>query len=299
MSYLTQLYDPLRTIGQRVAKLQASLASAERTFDLLDETPEVTEQPNARALDRAAGAIAFEEVGFSYAGGDLVLRDLTFEVPAGNRVGLAGRTGSGKSTLVGLLPRFFDPEAGGVRLDGTDLRAYRIEDLRRQFSIVLQEPVLFRTSLAENIGYGRPGASRKAIEKAARAAEVHRVIANLPEGYDTVVGERGMQLSGGERQRVALARAFLKDAPLLILDEPTSAVDVETERGILDAIDRLMAGRTVFMITHRLETLRGCDQLLVLENGRLVAQTDRVADFLDDGELESILGTPTGSMTAA
>src|SRR5207302_4077013 len=188
------------------------------------------------------------EVCFAYDGERAVLRDVTFEVEPGARVAIVGTTGAGKTTLVSLLTRFYDPTAGAILLDDVDLRDYRLADLRDQFAIVLQEPVLFSTSIGENIAYGRPGASDLDIMRAAKAAGAHDFIASLPHGYATPVGERGIQLSGGERQRVALARAFLKDAPLLILDEPTSSVDMKTETAILEAMDRLMQGRTSFLI---------------------------------------------------
>jgi ATP-binding cassette subfamily B protein len=184
-------------------------------------------------------------------------------------VGVIGRTGAGKTTLLRLLARFYDPSSGSIRLDGIDLRDYRVADLRNQFSPVLQESVLFSTSVAENIAYARPGASEAEIVRAARAAHAHEFIAELPEGYATRVGERGMRLSGGERQRIALARAFLKDAPILLLDEPTSSVDLRTEAVIAEAMDHLMCDRTTLMIAHRPGTLRGCDLLLRLEDGRL------------------------------
>ncbi len=202
-----------------------------------------------------------------------MLDDVSFEVSPGARVAVAGMTGAGKTTLVSLLTRFYDPTGGAVLLDGVDLREYRLADLRRQFAIVLQEPVLFSTSIAENIAYGHPGASALEIAAAARAAGAHDFIARLPRAYETPVGERGMQLSGGERQRIALARAFLKDAPLLILDEPTSAVDVKTEAAILEAMDRLMRGRTAFLITHRASALAICDVRFQLEDGRLLEAT--------------------------
>jgi ATP-binding cassette, subfamily B, bacterial len=184
-------------------------------------------------------------------------------------VGIAGRTGAGKTTLMNLLTRFYDPTDGLIRLDGIDLRDYRIADLRAQFAIVLQEPVLFSTTIAENIAYGRPDATYVDIVEAAKAAGIHEFVKSLPERYDSMVGERGMTLSGGERQRVSIARAFLKDAPILILDEPTSSVDLKTEALIIDAIERLMSGRTTFMIAHRLSTLEGCDLRLEVANGRV------------------------------
>ena len=270
MGYLAQLYQPLKTISRKAASLQSYLASAERAFALLDERPDVPERLHARPLVRAAGAVEFQHVSFAYNSDRRVLHDVSFAVPAGARVAIVGTTGAGKTTLVGLLTRFYDPTAGAILLDGMDLRDYRLADLRDQFAIVLQEPVLFSTSIGENIAYGRPGASDLDIVRAAKAAGAHDFIASLPHGYATPVGERGIQLSGGERQRVALARAFLKDAPLLILDEPTSSVDVKTEAVILEAMDRLMQGRTAFLITHRLSALATCDARLQLEQGRLV-----------------------------
>jgi ATP-binding cassette subfamily B protein len=270
MGYLAQLYGPLKTISRKVASLQSHLASAERAFSLLDEAPDVLERPDARPLSRAAGAVVFRNVYFAYDQGHPILQDISFAVPAGTWVGIAGETGAGKSTLMNLLTRFYDPTAGQICLDGVDLRDYKLADLRDQFAIVLQEPVLFSTSIAENIAYARLGASEEEIIQAARAANAHDFIVSLPDGYETQVGERGMRLSGGERQRIALARAFLKDAPVLIMDEPTSSVDMRTEAGIMEAMERLMAGRTSFMIAHRLSTLENCDLLLVLEGGHLI-----------------------------
>jgi ATP-binding cassette subfamily B protein len=280
MSYLGQLYSPLKTLSKKAASLQSHLASAERAFALLDEAPDVAERPDARPLRRAAGAVAFRNVSFAYGPDRPVLRDVSFEVGPGTRLGIVGMTGAGKTTLVNLLTRFYDPTAGQVLLDGVDLRDYRLADLRNQFALVLQEPVLFSTSIAENIAYARPDASEADIVAAAKAANAHDFIARLPHGYQTTVGERGMCLSGGERQRIALARAFLRDAPLLILDEPTSSVDVRTEAGILEALGRLMRGRTVFLITHRPSALRDCDTLLAIEYGRLHSLTTDVATAL-------------------
>jgi len=273
MAYLTQLYEPLKTISKRSATLQSHLVSAERVFAVLDRAPEVVERPNARRLVRAVGAVAFRDVTFAYDGRRPVLRGVSFAVTPGTEVGIVGATGAGKTTLVSLLSRFYDPTAGAILLDGVDLRDYRLADLRDQFSIVLQEPVLFSTSIAENIAYGRPGASERDIVAAAQAARAHDFITHLPHGYESRVGERGMQLSGGERQRIALARAFLKDAPILILDEPTSALDVGTEAGIVEAVERLMRGRTVFLITHRHHLLATCNAWVHLEHGDLVDRT--------------------------
>jgi len=195
---------------------------------------------------------------------------LTFHIPAGARVGIVGATGAGKTTLLNLLMRFYDTSSGTVLLDGMDVREYRIADLRRQFAVVLQEPVLFAASIAENIAYGKPAASDAEIVEAARAAASHEFILNLPDGYETQVGERGSRISGGERQRISLARAFLRDSPILILDEPTSSVDLRTEAAIMAATEKLMSGRTTFMIAHRLNTLKSCDLILVLDQGKLI-----------------------------
>jgi ATP-binding cassette subfamily B protein len=276
MAYLGQLYEPLRTIGRKVASLQNHLASVERAFFLLDQLPEVVERPTARPLTRALGAVNYRDVSFGYRGDHAILHEIRFDVPAGTRVGIAGQTGAGKTTLVSLLARFHDVSSGQILLDGVDLRDYKLNDLRKQFAIVLQEPVLFSTSVAENIGYARPGASQEEIIRAAKLANAHNFIMGLPDGYQTLVGERGMRLSGGERQRVSLARAFLKDAPILILDEPTSAVDIATEAAIMEAMERLMCGRTTFMIAHRLSTLEKCDLQLQLENGCLVDVESKV-----------------------
>jgi len=277
LAYLAQLYGPLSTIGDTVARLQSSLASIRRAFELLDEVPEVVERPRARALKRTTGAIEFRQVAFAYDGQHLILDNVSFAICAGTRLGIAGRTGAGKSTLVSLLTRFYDPSAGQILLDGVDLREYKLADLRHQFAIVLQEAVLFSTSIAENIAYGRPRAPFQDIVVAAKAANAHDFIVDLPHGYDTLVGERGMRLSGGERQRIALARAFLKDAPILILDEPTSSVDMTTEAAIMEAMARLMAGRTTLMIAHRLSTLEICDARLALEQGRIVHAVGHIA----------------------
>jgi len=269
MGYLAQLYEPLQTIGRKAASMQGHLASAERAFALLDEAPDVPDRPDARPLARAAGAVSFRNVSFGYGPDRTVLDGVSFDVPVGAKVGISGTTGAGKTTLVSLLTRFYDPTDGAILLDGVDLREYRLADLRNQFAIVLQEPVLFSTSIAENIAYARPEASSQEIIEAAKAANAHEFIVSLPQGYDTLVGEHGMRLSGGERQRVALARAFLKDAPILILDEPTSSVDMVTEAAIMQAMERLMVGRTTFMIAHRLSTLDSCDVRLELAHGRL------------------------------
>jgi ATP-binding cassette subfamily B protein len=268
-AYVSQLYDPLKAISKKMADLQGALASAERAFSLLDEAPEVEEHPRAKSLNRARGEVRFEDVSFAYDGEHPVLQGVTLQVPAGTRAGIQGRTGAGKSTMMSLLTRFYDVSGGRILVDGVDIREYKLADFREQFGIVLQDAVLFSSSIAENIAYGRSGSSEAQIVDAAKLANAHDFISALPDGYNTLVGERGMRLSGGERQRIALARAFLRDAPILILDEPTSALDVKTEAAILEALERLMHGRTTFVIAHRLGTLDGCDMQLEVRDGTL------------------------------
>jgi ATP-binding cassette subfamily B protein len=268
IAYIAQLYDPLKALGTNSARMQNNLTSVERAFALLDELPEVVERPHAIPVVRASGDIRFEDVSFSYDGMVDVLGPVSFTVPRGSRVGIQGQTGAGKSTIMNLLTRFYDVSQGRILLDGVDVRDYRLADLRNQFSIVLQDSVLFSTTIAENIAYARPGATQHQIIEAATLADAHDFISNMPNGYDTLVGERGMRLSGGERQRIALARAFLKDAPILLLDEPTSSVDGLTELEILGALQRLMRGRTTLMIAHRLSTLDACDIRLEIRDKR-------------------------------
>src|SRR5881398_1824976 len=277
LRYLDKLYEPLKTISKKAAGIQSYLASAERAFALLDEQPEVPERADARPIARAAGRLAFRQVCFAYGPDRPVLHDVSFEIVPGTRLGIVGATGAGKTTLISLLTRFYDPLEGAILLDGVDLRDYKLLDLRRQFAVVLQDAVLFSLSIAENIAYAAPGATREQVVAAAQAANAHEFIERLPQGYDTQVGERGVKLSGGQRQRIALARAFLKDSPVLILDEPTSSVDAKTEAAIVDALERLKQGRTVIVISHRPTTLAGCSALLTIDGGRVVADTTPAA----------------------
>lgn len=277
IAYIAQMYEPLRLISTRTADLQSWIVSVDRAFDLLQEKTEIEEALLPRALARATGDVEFRNVSFTYNNGRSGVRDVSLVIPHGSRVGVIGTTGAGKTTLIHMLMRFYDPNEGEVRLDGIALKDYRIADLRRQFAVVLQEPVLFNISIAENIAYGNPHASEKQIFAAANAAHCHDFILRQPQGYATIIGERGDRLSGGERQRIALARAFLRDAPILILDEPTSSIDVATEAEIMRATEELMNGRTTFMIAHRLSTLRLCDIVVRLEQGHVVAVTQRIA----------------------
>ncbi|MGZ4962271.1 MAG: ABC transporter ATP-binding protein [Limisphaerales bacterium] len=244
-------------------------ASVDRVNEVLDAQLEIVDKPNALPLDAARGHIKFENVTTGYDPDRSVLLDVSLEVRPGEALAIVGPTGAGKSTLVSMIPRFLDPMKGRVLLDGHDVRDLQLDALRSQISIVLQEPFLFPFSIAENIAWGREGASRKEIEEAARTANAHDFITRMPEGYDTIMGERGATLSGGERQRIAIARALLKNAPVLILDEPTSALDSETENLLLEALERLMAGRTTLIIAHRLSTIRRANQIVVLKAGRI------------------------------
>jgi ATP-binding cassette subfamily B protein len=286
--YVTQLYGPLRNVGQSILDIQMSLTGVERYRAVLDEKPDVPESPSALPLARAKGKIAFQGVSFEYTKDHPVLHDISFELPAGNRLGVVGATGSGKTTLSTLLLRLFDPTKGVITLDEIDLRGYKLADLRNQYAVVHQETILFSTTVAENIRFARPNATMDEVIAAATAAKAHEFITNLPNGYDTLVGERGMKLSGGERQRISLARAFLKDAPILILDEPTSSLDVHTEAAILDTIQELMKGRTTLMIAHRPSTLRDCNMILVLEDGRVSRMTDEVESVISDMQAVSV-----------
>jgi ATP-binding cassette subfamily B protein/subfamily B ATP-binding cassette protein MsbA len=276
LSYLASLYAPLETLAYLAASWSAAGASARRVFDVFDETAEVRERPRARVLatrSRAgSGRVRFERVSFGYDPERPVLRGIDLEAQPGETIALVGPTGAGKSTLVSLIPRLFDPWDGCVTLDGVDVREVQLASLRARVSMVLQEPFLLPLTIAENIAYGSPGASRATIVEAAVAAHADGFIRALPGGYDAMLGERGATLSGGQRQRLAIARALLKDAPVLILDEPTSALDAQTEALLLQALERLTAGRTTFVIAHRLSTVRQATRIVVLEDGRITQQ---------------------------
>jgi ATP-binding cassette subfamily B protein/subfamily B ATP-binding cassette protein MsbA len=270
MGYVAALYTPLEQISNTVSGLQMQFITLRGALRLLDTDPEIHEQPDAIVLDRTRGHVTFERVSFSYAARRGTLADVSFDAPPGTRVAIVGPTGAGKSTLLSLIPRFYDPQRGRVLLDGHDVRDYTIASLRAQVSVVLQEPLLFSGTLEDNIRYGDLEAGDQRVLDASIAANAHEFIDRLPHAYATMIGERGARLSGGERQRISIARAFLRDAPILILDEPTSAVDSRTEAGILDALERLMEGRTTFIVSHRLSTITGSDLILVVDEGRVV-----------------------------
>jgi ATP-binding cassette, subfamily B, bacterial len=269
MAYMSQLAGPLDMATKKLAELQSCLVGFRRALAILDIPPLISNPAAPHSLHRARGQVAFRSVSYAYPGASPVLRAISFSIPAGTKVGILGTSGAGKSTLMNLVARFIDPLEGAVFLDGIDVRQYRVTDLRKQFAIVPQDPVLFSTTIADNIRYGNLQATQADIEAAARAAHADTFIRSRPEGYDTHVGERGLRLSGGERQRIALARAFLRDAPILILDEPTSALDSGTEADLIEVMDELMCGRTTFLITHRPASLKYCDIQLVLNQGRV------------------------------
>ncbi len=269
--YLEMFYQPVRNLGNAWEAVQESLAGADRVTDLLQEQPEPTGVNGKIVLkERAQGHIRFENVNFQYLPGEPVLEEINLDIPARKVVALVGPTGVGKSTLVSLIPRFYDVCSGRITLDGRDIRELSLDSLRRQISIVLQDVFLFHGTVRENIQFGRPDASEEEIIAAAKVANAHEFIATLPNGYDTFIGERGIKLSGGQKQRLSIARAVLKNAPVLILDEATSSVDTETELLIQQALERLMVGRTVMIIAHRLSTVRNADTIVVLEGHRIV-----------------------------
>jgi ATP-binding cassette, subfamily B, bacterial MsbA len=265
-----KLMVPVKWLGNFPAAVQPGLAAAERAFELLDSPVEIVDRPGARPVDAFRDAVRFESLGFAYAPGDPVLSGIDLEIRRGQVVALVGPSGAGKSTLADLLPRFRDPTAGRITLDGVDLRDLRLQDLRSLLGIVTQETILFHDTVRANIAYGLDDVPQERIEAAAAAANAHDFIAALPQGYDTVLGEKGTRLSGGQRQRVAIARALLRNPPILILDEATSALDTESERLVQQAIEELMRNRTVLVIAHRLSTIRRADQIVVLDGGRIV-----------------------------
>jgi ATP-binding cassette subfamily B protein len=283
ISYLASLYTPINSITYTASTLRQTAANADRVLEILDTPPDLQDAPDAREV-RLKGHVRYERVTFGYERGRPVLKGVSLEARPGEVVAIVGPTGAGKTTVVNLLVRFFDPSSGRVTVDGHDLRTLRIRSLRQQVAVVLQEPFIFPLSVADNIAYGRPDATRAEIEAAAVAANAEAFIRLLPGGFDEVVGERGATLSGGEKQRLSIARALLKEAPILILDEPTSALDARTEALLLDALRRLMRGRTTFVIAHRLSTIRDADRILVLDHGEIVEQ-GRHAELMTLGGL--------------
>jgi ABC-type multidrug transport system fused ATPase/permease subunit len=284
-TYVGQLTMPVRRLGWVIAAIAQSIASGERIFEILDAKSEVEDRPDAKPLGEIAGHVRFQDVSFAYFGRHNVLKDVDFEVKPGTVVALLGTTGSGKSSVINLIPRFYDPTEGRILVDGQDIRQVTVNSLREQIGIVLQDTTLFATTIRENIAFGRPDAAEADIVAAAKAASAHDFIMELQEQYETPVGERGMTLSGGQKQRIAIARAILKDPRILILDDATSSVDTDTEALIQDALAKLMKGRTSFVIAQRLSTVRQADQVLVLDRGQIVARGYRTADHTAHDEL--------------
>lgn len=271
-AYLLMLYQPLESLTYTAWAMEGATAGAKRCFEVLDRQDDVVDSPGAIAISSAQGAIGFQAVSFGYAADRYVLREIDLLIEPNQIVGLAGGTGAGKSTLLSLVPRFYDPTKGSITLDGCDIRQIIKKTLRAQIAIVLQDTLLFSTTVRENIAYGRPDATEEEIIEAARRAQADEFIREMPQGYDSLVGERGGHLSVGQRQRIGIARAFLKNAPILLLDEPTSALDPATESAIMETIKELMRGRTTLIATHRLATIHNLDQIIVLDHGRIVEQ---------------------------
>ena len=269
LAYAVNISNPIKRITRVTGNIQRALAAAQRVVDVLDLPEEVQNLPDAKTLPAVTGSVSFEHVTFSYNEGDEIIHDLSFTVKPGQAIGLVGPSGAGKSTIASLLPRFYDCDAGVIRIDGTDIKHVTLDSLRQQVGIVPQETILFNGSVYDNILYGRLDATKEEIEAAAKAANAHDFIMELPEGYNTMLGDRGVNISGGQRQRIAIARAVLKDPRILVLDEATSALDTESERLVQEALNRLMVGRTSIIIAHRLSTIKNADRILVLDKGKL------------------------------
>jgi ABC-type multidrug transport system fused ATPase/permease subunit len=272
LAYLSKFFKPVQDLAKMTNTIAQTAVGVERVQAILETDTIIPERPDARDPGPIRGEISFEHVAFAYDNNSPVLRDVSFTIKPGELVGIVGPTGGGKSTVVSLIPRFYDPTAGSILIDGVDIRDFKISGLRNQIGFVLQETALFRGTIRENIAYGRPGATEQEIVEAAKLANVDEFIARMPEGYNTLVGERGETLSGGQRQRIGIARAIIRKNPLLILDEPTAALDIESERLVIEALERLMKGRTVVMIAHRLSTIRGANRIIVLKGGIVAEQ---------------------------
>lgn len=270
--YLGKMYKPMRDLSKMTDTVSKAMVGYERIQEVLEIESRVLEMPGARRAPKLKGQIEFDQVSFSYGGDKQVLKEVSFKIEAGQIAAIVGPSGTGKTTIVSLIPRFYDPVSGHINIDGTDIRRYRLKSLRDQISFVLQDTLLFRATIWENIAYGKPDASSKEILRAAELANACEFIAEMPEGYDTMVGERGVNLSGGQRQRIAIARAVIRDTPILILDEPTSGLDAVSEQAVIQALERLMKGRTSVVIAHDLGTIRNADVILVVQESELVEQ---------------------------
>ncbi len=288
LTALVMIYEPIKAVSKINSTVQQGLAAAVRVFSLLDQHPEITSKPGAADLAPFQNDISLQNLHFSYDGEHPVLQDINLTVPAGEILAIVGPSGSGKSTLANLIPRFFDIEQGSLLIDGVDIRDVTLKSLRRQIAIVTQQTILFNDTIRENIAYGDQNKSEDEIKKAADAAYALKFIEELPEGFDTVIGESGIRLSGGERQRLSIARAILKNAPILVLDEATSALDTESEREVQKALENLMKNRTTFVIAHRLSTIKNADRIIVIKNGRIVEEGTHDVLLELDGEYETL-----------
>jgi ABC-type multidrug transport system fused ATPase/permease subunit len=284
LSYTTSFYEPINRLTEVDNIFQEAIAAGERFFEILDETTEVSDAPDAVSLPIIQGNLVFDEVAFRYCTGDRVLHDIAFEMASGEMVALVGPSGAGKTSVANLICRFYDPNQGSITIDGHDLRQIKLSTLRQQVAVVLQDSFLFNNNVAENLLYGKPDATREELVEAAKAANAHEFIVQLPQGYDTEIGERGVKLSGGQKQRLALARAILADPRILILDEATSSVDAEAEFLIQQALERVLEGRTSLVIAHRLSTVRNADKIIVLDQGRIV-ETGKHDELMQHGGL--------------
>ncbi|HMF13416.1 MAG TPA: ABC transporter ATP-binding protein, partial [Gemmataceae bacterium] len=299
LAYLRSAAKPMQEFGKYTGRIAKATGAGERVLDLMDRIPEVRDLPTAVAAPPLEGAVRFEGVRFAYEPDQRVLEHIDFEVGAGRRVALVGPSGIGKSTLANLLLRLYDPQEGRVLIDGRDIREYTLASLRSQISVVLQDTLLFAASVRDNIGYGAPDAGSEAIEEAARLANAHEFIEALPQGYDTILGERGVTLSGGQRQRLAIARAALRKSPILILDEPTTGLDEENERAVLEALERLAQGRTTFIISHDLQLAARAGLVLYLENGRVLEHGSPEKLISGDGRYATLYRQQVGAPSQA
>jgi subfamily B ATP-binding cassette protein MsbA len=280
---MLSLMQPIRTLSHLNIDIQQGLAAAKRIFEVLDTEPKIKDNPQAIRINSLKDNVTFQNISFSYDGDKQVLSRISFEVKAGEIVALVGPSGAGKSTLMDLLPRFYDPLSGKIEIDGINLRKIDLKSLRNLMGIVTQETILFNDTVWNNIAYGYNHASKEEVESAARAANAHEFIMNMPQEYQTIIGDRGVKISGGERQRLAIARALFKNPPILIFDEATSSLDTESEALVQEAIDRLMKGRTVFVIAHRLSTIQNADKIVVLDDGKIVQMGDHKSLIQQEG----------------